>query len=692
MTSTMPRTAANFRPEIQSLRALAVILVVLYHLSFAGLDGGYVGVDVFFVISGYLITAHLLREATNTGSISLARFWARRIRRLLPAAITVLVLSAVATMIWVPKSLWQQTAQELGASALYVQNWLLASNSVDYLAAENSATLVQHFWSLSVEEQFYIAWPLILIAALWIAHKISRRIPARSTFAVALIVIAIASFVYSVYVTSSAPSIAYFSTPARAWEFAAGGIVAVLALETRFAVLPDRVRSVVAWAGLALMVVSAVWFTAATPFPGSAALLPVVGAILFIIAGNVESAWSPGYLNGFKPIQVIGDLSYGIYLWHWPLIMLYPYVLGNEPSSVGKIVIVLSAIVLAAAMKKIIEDPIRHGVVWKRKLWPSFAMGAAGMVVVIALASTQWINVEQENEAKAASVQSQLEAEDSCFGAAAMVDANGCGDPYEVTDDVDPAFAKTDIYEGSSEGTECHINESTKDSSPLDCVLGDTDNPSYTIALVGDSHAGQIRDALANYAEDNGIRLVVHSRSGCAGFESTSQLDESQKGEPAYVCAQWASQVRDDVLNDESIDLVLFANRTELVPSDGSVSAFWKDLVEANKDVVALRDFPGMPTGESGSECLENADSTSDPCSADRSEVLPKDDSMLKAADSMGDDVTVVDMSGYFCDEDECHAVIGGVPVYADDDHITLTYASTLIPYLARDIEKVLSN
>jgi peptidoglycan/LPS O-acetylase OafA/YrhL len=690
MTSATARTIANFRPEIQSLRALAVTLVVLYHLSFAGLDGGYVGVDVFFVVSGYLITAHLLREAEQTGSISLGKFWARRIRRLLPAALTVLIVSAIATLIWVPKALWQQTAQELAASALYVQNWLLATNSVDYLAADNSATLIQHYWSLSVEEQFYIVWPLVLVAALVIARKVSR-ISARTTFTVALCVIAIASFVYSVFVTSTDPSIAYFSTPARAWEFAAGGIVAVLALETRWAALPNTFRAALAWLGLALMVVSAVWFTAATPFPGTAAMVPVLGAILFIVAGNVDSSWSPGYLNGFKPVQVIGDLSYGIYLWHWPLIMLYPYVFNEDASTVGKLLIVVVSVALAAMTKKLIEDPVRFRAVWNRKLWPSYAMAAAGMVIVIALASSQWVTVERQNEAQAARVVSQLQTGDVCFGASAMVPSNDCDDPYDVTENVDPAFAKSDVYAGKSGGQKCHINESILDSTPQTCVLGDTESPEQTIALVGDSHAGQIREALAAYAEANNIRLLVHARSGCAGFESTEQLKSSQAGKPEYVCAEWAENVREDLVSDEEVDLVLFANRTSLVPSDGNISSFWKELVAADKRVVALRDFPGMPDGELGPDCLAESDATTDPCSSDRDEVLPKSDSMLKAADSMNGKVTVVDLSDYFCDDTKCHAVIGEVPVYSDDDHITLTYATTLAPYLAARLDRALS-
>lgn len=691
MTNTSARVPADFKPEIQALRALAVILVVLYHLSFAGLSGGYVGVDIFFVVSGYLITAHLLREAQRSGTISLPRFWARRIRRLLPASLTVLAASAIAAMVWVPKAQWQQTAQEIGASALYVQNWLLASNSTDYLAADNSASLVQHFWSLSVEEQFYFIWPIVLIAALFAMRALSRGISARTTFALALGLITVASFLYAIIVTANEPSVAYFSTPARAWEFSAGGMIAVLALDERVSRLSAPVRAAIAWVGLALMITSAVWFTAATPFPGVAALIPVVGALLFISAGNVEAVWSPGHLNHFRPVQLLGDLSYGIYLWHWPLIVLYPHIFGTELTLIAGVFIVAVTVLLAYLTKRFIEDPVRLGRLWNHRTAHSFVMGAAGMLVVVALASTQWVIVERGNDAQAARAGEQLASGDDCFGAAAMVSANNCASPFAVTEATDPTFAQSDLYENAIDGRECHINESNMNSELIDCVLGSSEDPETTIALVGDSHAGQIRNALAKYAEENNIRLVVHARSGCAGFESVEALNGSKKGKPEFACAEWAEKVRTAVLDDDSIDVVLFANRTEFVASNGSISAFWKDLIAADKEVIALRDFPGMPNGELGPECLAAADSTDDPCAADRDEVLPSQDSMLKAADSLKGDVTVVDLSGYFCDEDTCHAVIGGVPVYADDDHITLTYAETLMPYLGAELEDVIT-
>jgi peptidoglycan/LPS O-acetylase OafA/YrhL len=209
IASTLKPSRSAVRPEIQALRAIAVTSVVIYHLWPTHLPGGFVGVDVFFAISGYLIIGHLLREVDANGRIRLVSFWARRARRLLPASLLVLVITGVATLVWVPSVLWKQFFSEIGSSALYVQNWLLAANSVDYLAATNSPSPVEHFWSLSVEEQFYIAWPIVIVLVLAIA-RLSRRLNGRHLIAAALILLTAASFVYAVHDVARHPAEAYF--------------------------------------------------------------------------------------------------------------------------------------------------------------------------------------------------------------------------------------------------------------------------------------------------------------------------------------------------------------------------------------------------------------------------------------------------------------------------------------------------
>ncbi|WIB35263.1 acyltransferase [Curtobacterium sp. MCJR17_043] len=282
-TDTVPGT----RWDIQGLRAFAVLAVVLYHLWPNRLPGGFVGVDVFFVISGYLITGHLLREQIRSGRVELGSFWARRARRLLPGAFLTIVVTGVVVLLVVPSSLWGQYGRELIASTVYLQNWQLASDAVDYLASDNQPSPFQHFWSLSVEEQFYIALPLLLLVAGWVLRRTRGASPVR-TARLLLGVVAVASLVWCVVETRTGPGIAYFSTATRAWEFALGGLVATVPLALADTPRVRLVRTGGAWLGVAGLVASVVVITPATPFPGTAALLPVLSAALVVTAGGSQ--------------------------------------------------------------------------------------------------------------------------------------------------------------------------------------------------------------------------------------------------------------------------------------------------------------------------------------------------------------------------------------------------------------------
>jgi peptidoglycan/LPS O-acetylase OafA/YrhL len=377
------------RLDIQGLRALAVMLVVITHVWPGRLSGGYVGVDVFFVISGYLITAHLLREVDLTGRVSLLRFWARRIRRLLPAAFAVILFCLVAAILVLPATAWPQTLREALASAFYVENWSLAVDSVDYMAAENDATMLQHFWSLSVEEQFYILWPLLILGVLWVggillrqrdAMTVSRR---RWIIAGALVVVALASFATSVVWTDLSQSSAYFSTATRAWEFALGGLLSFIPVAASIG--SARVRQVLhlaaSWGGLALIAYAALRFDAKTEFPGAAAAIPVLGTALVIWAGDSAHRWSPAFASRFGPVQFIGDISYSVYLWHWPFVVLYLLLRGNEIGLVGGMLVIAASIAVGALSKTFIEDPFRRSTFWSKRVKRSFGFAVAGVAV-----------------------------------------------------------------------------------------------------------------------------------------------------------------------------------------------------------------------------------------------------------------------------------------------------------------------
>ena len=353
-STTAPR--ASVRPEIQALRAVAIGCVMLYHFWPAALPAGFVGVDVFFVVSGFLITGLLLRDAERFDRVRLREFYVRRMRRILPAALAVLSACAAATLLLVPRAEWRPFLQQVLSSGLYVENWHLARDSQIPAEADLESTPVQHFWSLSVEEQFYLVWPLLIIVALRLAMVSGRR---RLDLVAAILAIAtVASFVHGVALTGQDNNLAYFSTLSRAWEFGVGGLLALAP-----AIAGERLRrtrALAMWAGVAAITVAALTFTDHERFPGSIALLPVLGTAAVIWAGMPRATLSLAPVAALRPVQWFGDVSYSLYLWHWPIIMFTPYVTG-QPSAAPVMVLLLGlSIAVAAASKRWIEDPFRR--------------------------------------------------------------------------------------------------------------------------------------------------------------------------------------------------------------------------------------------------------------------------------------------------------------------------------------------
>lgn len=387
---------ASVRPEIQALRAVAIGCVVLYHFWPAVLPAGFVGVDVFFVVSGFLITGLLLRDAERFGRVRLREFYVRRARRILPAALVVLSACAVATLLLVPRAEWRPFLQQVLSSGLYVQNWHLARDSQIPQRADLESTPVQHFWSLSVEEQFYLVWPLLIIAALLLATRLGGR--RLAVVAAVPGVATIASFVHGVILTGQEHNVAYFSTLSRAWEFGVGGLLAVLP-----AIVGERLRrtrALATWAGLAAIAVAALTFTDHEVFPGWIALLPVLGTAAVIWAGMPRAALSLAPVAGLRPVQWFGGISYSLYLWHWPIIMFTPYLTGRPSQAPVMVLLLVLSIVVADASKRWIEDPFRRVVPRDELRMPrarriGMASGAAIAAVVLLTSGVTGYTVEK---------------------------------------------------------------------------------------------------------------------------------------------------------------------------------------------------------------------------------------------------------------------------------------------------------
>lgn len=371
--SALPES--GYRPELQALRALAVVAVVINH-SWPGLaPGGYIGVDIFFVVSGFLITRQLVRERERTGRIALGRFYLRRARRLLPAATVVLLTIAVLTYLYVPRHEWHAWFGQLGASALYVQNWVMATT-------HEAPTALMHFWSLSVEEQFYVLWPLLVIggAALAVAAGRSARI---ILLGIVAVVIA-ASLTHWIVVTASNYELGYFSTLSRAWEFAAGGLLALLPGRLP---LGQRGRAVLLWLGLAAIVVSVL--TVGPDQSHALIVVPVVGTMAIIVASNAGVPRTARGLVGAAPVQWLGDISYALYLWHWPVLIFAPLITGVPSESWFMVLLIGLAVMLSWGTTRFVENPVRRVPLAGGPRLRRLAIGVAvvgGLVATVGLA------------------------------------------------------------------------------------------------------------------------------------------------------------------------------------------------------------------------------------------------------------------------------------------------------------------
>lgn len=692
-----------FRTDIQALRALAIGLVVLNHMWPQRLTGGYVGVDVFFVISGFLITGHLFGEITRTGGVRLRAFYARRIRRLLPAAFLVLIVSLVLTVAFLPYPRWGRSAWEVAASAGYVENWYLAAMAVNYSALNDAASLVQHYWSLSVEEQFYILWPLLLLAAVAVSRRSARetsrrRRRNRTTTSLIVVVMAILlfSFAGSVVYTITAPPQAYFATFTRGWEFAIGGMIALIGDRISLGRMRANFVSIV---GFALIAFAAVAYGPTTSFPGYTALVPVLGTAAVIFAGKSQSSLWHSKVTALRPVQWIGGISYSLYLWHWPLIVIAPFAIGGEASTVSKIVVLLLALVLADLTKRFVEDAGQLWTFWHSSLARTFGMMVAGMLVIAALVASilVWYHARVEADAPPDDVVAS-----SCEGPAALAPDAKCEDPFGAA-----AYSvMTSANEYFYTPPECGEFLSTLTYGDLRtthrCDFSRGAPNAVRVWLVGDSHAQQWQGPLFDIAQDNGWVVTTSFYGGCpvadvdfVGFRSSWGAGDVEQ------CRQWSRDVSDAV-TDEKPDLVVtaMASRLQLV-DDGSdrsqvdqmsrgLAKTWERWATAGSKVLAIADPPFNAEVRSP-DCVLLNEKEPKQCARPKVDAQPIDPVVVAAATADSSDIEVLDLTDRFCDADSCYAVVGGVPVYYDADHLNLEYARMLGPEIGDAAHALLS-
>lgn len=688
-----PMAARSFRPELQGLRTIAVMAVVIYHLWPGRLTGGFVGVDVFFVISGYLITSHIYREVERTSRISLLGFWARRIRRLLPAAFMVLLVSLAACYIWLPETLWESTARQTASSALYFQNWILAADSVDYSATNADATVAQHYWSLSVEEQFYVFWPILIIVLLAIVRATAKRRPdfnpsARMTLIVGLAVVGLLSLVYSLYETAVNPAAAYFVTPTRVWEFSAGSLVALIFIDRR---VKGRLGAVLVWVGLTAIISSSIAYSSTTPFPGYTALLPVAGTAAILASDGLASASKPGWFLSSKPMTFVGDISYAVYLWHWPLIVLAPWILQNEPGLTAKVGILALSIVLAWLTKVLLEEPLRKGGLLRRN-GVVYSFAAVGMILVTTLSFGL---VAQTNESSALS---PAEAASQCHGPGALEPKNHC---ESVVGDAPPVPSAVQVSKENTSPRFAGCQAEAAGVKLVSCNLGvDAANATATVAIVGDSHATAWFAAVDAIGKKHGWIVITYTKSSCPVTAALRIQAGEKNSQNQADCQSWVELLNKEISSNKQISTVFtasFSSAYSFASVDGNplanpaVEGFthvWEKWLSAGKNVVVFDDVP-RTNGQYVPTCLASHADNPLACAVTVAQALPKNMNITAAAKEMAEHgVTRISLADQFCDAKLCYPLVGRTIVYRDYSHLSTEYALALVPYIESQLKQ----
>ncbi|MGB6058124.1 MAG: acyltransferase family protein [Microthrixaceae bacterium] len=653
-----PRAVAvpqAFRADIQGLRGLAILGVVAYHVGVPVLQGGFTGVDVFFVLSGYLITGLLIKEFQNSGRVSLLRFSARRIRRLLPASAVVLLATlVVAALVYSPLELKSVSRTGQAVSA-YVSNMFFGLKAQNYLRGDSSSNPFLQTWSLAVEEQFYLVWPLTLALLMWLGR---RWLSVRRALAAGIVAVAVVSFGLSIVLMSKRQNWAFFAAPPRFWEFAIGGLAAMVPVN---AMRRRHAATVAGCAGLILVAFSMVAYNATTPFPGWTAMVPVLGTVLILVAGVSDASPVSSRLLSGRVVGWFGQYSYSWYLWHWPM-LVFAGLLWPASGRWWLALVALLSLIPSVASFHLVEQRVRYNRWLSSRTGPTIIGGLAVTLV--------------------------------CFGAATLV--------------LRSAEARS-----SSPNQELFLNASRDIPKvfPSSClaVLSDTETDpicstdslasSRAIVLFGDSHAGHWAPALSLVAEKQGLRLILLTKASCP--YAKVELFNAKLGRQYDECSEWREWALDKIREIDPAYVVMsnygsYVSRTGKVsrlevPSEawrGGVRSTFDELHDAGIPFFAIADIPDP--GFDVPACLSRSDGAiigGRDCRFDRARSLgiPQAEIESEAAATFGG--TWLDFTDVICPSSICDPWRGGLVLYSDENHMTDTFNRTLAPVLGDRLE-----
>jgi peptidoglycan/LPS O-acetylase OafA/YrhL len=722
------RSESGFRPDLEGLRGLAILLVVASHAAIPGAAAGFIGVDVFFVLSGFLITGLLVDEWERTGRIDLAGFYARRARRILPAAAVVLVATLGAAMVILSPLDLRRIAADGLAAGLSVANLQFALSATDYFAPVDPSPML-HFWSLSVEEQFYLFWPaLIIIAA---RTRAPRR---RMTVIVAYILLV--SLATCLVLSMIAAPWAYFALPARAWQLAAGG---ALAMGLRgFARVPWPIAALVGWAGIGLLAASMITIGSTTTYPGLAATVPTAGTLALIAASAVPA--SPGrLLLARAPMRWLGRISYSLYLWHWPVLILgvaAAGVIGSESTDTAQPIVlrlglVGVALILATITWRLIEEPFRAGRLSHGGRRRALAIAVAALMSVT-VASTGLSYVADRDVADAAisevpnpadapddaldwpSADPAVQADDVETGPVASATGSATSAPPSPspTTTASPKASNAPrslarVSGGLPAGLRPSLAAARDDTDPLlrdgcalaiggsdppDCVYGD-DHGDVTVALVGDSHAMNWFPTLYRVANRHHWRLVPYTKFSCVFVDLRIWSDNL--GREYTECETWRERVVSKLRRLKPDLTIITSNKwfPPIVARDGEPERQGKALaafIERIPGRVAiLVDTPR--SDHDVPACLAQHPRAIEACTTPKRAAIGWRHRRREIEARRITGAPLIDLTKAICPTDPCPPVIGKRMVYRDHHHLTATFAASLAADLDAAIAKVMS-
>ncbi|MDE0572522.1 acyltransferase [Demequina sp. B12] len=689
MTATAQGTATwlpvadrTFLPAIHGVRGLALALVVVYHLFGNGRVSG--GVDVFLVISAFLITRSMRRTPLDHPARQVARRWARTFARLAPPALLTLAVVAVATP-WVFAAPHTQSIfREVAASALYLENIELARTQAGYDAASVDTSPLQHFWSLSLQGQFFLLWPVALALVVWFARRTTARI--RQIVVVALVATASAlSFGYALYAVQVDQTQAYFSMGARLWEFGVGVLLALLPMRWH---LRGPLATTASWVGVTVIVTSGFFIDGGVHFPGALTLVPVTATALILISALDDSRWSLGRALAARPLRTLADNSYGLYLWHWPLLIAYLTWQGqSDIDLVGAIVVVGVAYGLAVLTRTVADAATRWLRAPSRRTVTTLLVLALAVAAVAVPSAAKADSLERERQAQ---LDALVKPSTSLPGAAVLnnpeLDLEAYTAPFRPS--VEDAYfdLPPGIYE---RGCLQNWQDYPGMEEVLHCEdMNAPEEPSRLVVISGGSHIQQWYTAVDIIADANDWELIVIEKDGCRLQDPGTNFSGSS------TCRTWNESAPAAILDREPDALITVGTETQPASPLESVwpsqITLWETVLDAGVPVIAFRDVPrfveDVPTCVGTHDVTEG--STDDPCSVRAADVLAAENPLLTDP-AVPDGVLPIDLTEYICPNfDMCPVIQGNVLMYRDDDHLTATYVRSLTPAVEQQLRQ----